>query len=182
MQEKLTLSISLVNSILYAITKIISYRLLHKTEICSIQNNTISRRVQQSSACFTDYLEAHAKLTKTVKCRFATVFKTQPNCNFHREFDRENGRFSLRMTSPLGRNAFLCCKNLGKSVEAIHNISPTIIFKYVATRTDPLVNTLVDIMHELLCIRDRQLWFSSVDFDVCDADDFINCIARSLYL
>jgi hypothetical protein len=90
--------------------------------------------------------------------------------------------FSLRMTSPLGRNAFLCCKNLGKSVEAIHNISPTIIFKYVATRTDPFVNTLVDIMHELLCIRDRQLWFSSVDFDVCDADDFINCIARSLYL
>jgi hypothetical protein len=33
-----------------------------------------------------------------------------------------------------------------------------------------LINTLVDIMHELLFIRDRQLWFSSVDFDACDAD------------
>jgi hypothetical protein len=33
-----------------------------------------------------------------------------------------------------------------------------VIFKYVATRTDPLVNTLVDIMHELLCIR-RQIAF-----------------------
>jgi hypothetical protein len=44
------------------------------------------------------------------------------------------------------------------------------------------VGTLVDVMHELLCIRDRQLWFSSVDFDVCDADDFIDCIERSLCL
>lgn len=41
-------------------------------------------------------------------------------------------------------------------------------------------NTLVDIVHELLRIRSKQLSFSCVDFDVYDADDFTNCIARSL--
>jgi hypothetical protein len=63
------------------------------------------------------------------------------------------------MVSPVGPNAFLCCKNLGKSVEDIHNISPTIIFEHVATRTEPLVNTLVDIVHKLLCIRDDSFGF-----------------------
>jgi hypothetical protein len=90
--------------------------------------------------------------------------------------------FSLRTISPLGRNAFLCCKNIGKTVEAVCNISPISIIRCVAARAEPFVGTLVDVVHELLCIRDRQLSFPSVEFDVCDANDFIDYIARSLCL
>lgn len=72
--------------------------------------------------------------------------------------------------------------NWSKSVELIEaiHISPTVKYKYVATSSDPVVNTTVAIMHELLYVRYTQLSFPSFDCDVYDANDIINCIARRL--
>lgn len=68
----------------------------------------------------------------------------------------------------------------GELVEATHDVSLTVMHKYATTSTDPLINRLVDNMHELLCIRARQISFSSFNCDAYDANDINNCIVRLL--
>jgi hypothetical protein len=85
--------------------------------------------------------------------------------------------FSRRMSSPLGRNAFLCCSRFGIPLECIHNLNTSFIYNYVASQNESATNISISVLRELISVRSRQLVFSSEHFSFRDVVDMINYIA-----
>jgi hypothetical protein len=87
--------------------------------------------------------------------------------------------FSRRMSSPLGRNALLCCSRLGIPLECVHKLNTSFIYNNVAIQNESAKNISISVLRELIIVRSRQLVFSSEHFSFRDVVDMINYIARS---
>ena len=59
--------------------------------------------------------------------------------------------FSLRMSSPIGRNAFFCCARYNKPLVNINSVDRQSIARFIAHRTDEDTNVCV-------CIKCYESW------------------------
>ena len=86
--------------------------------------------------------------------------------------------FSLRMMSPMGRNAQFCCNRYKIPLEKINAINSNFIHNYVASQTDDDVLALASVLHELVDIKSNNLSLSSCEFNSYDIDTMINCCSH----
>jgi hypothetical protein len=92
----------------------------------------------------------------------------------------EHGVFCQRMSSPVGSNAFVCCKNFGTTLDNICNIDARMISRYVYQQRSSTVKRSLNLIRELLQVRSKQLSLSPDCFTIEEINDMINCISRSL--
>jgi hypothetical protein len=72
----------------------------------------------------------------------------------------EHGVFCQRMSSPVGSNAFVCCKNFGTTLDNICNIDARMISRYVYLQRSSTVKRSLNLIRELLQVRSKQLSLS----------------------
>jgi hypothetical protein len=85
--------------------------------------------------------------------------------------------FHLRMSSPIGRNAFLCCARYDLSLDKFVLINPNFIHNSIYNRTDNTLYRTVDILHELLKVRSG--FFQIPMFNPCEVTMMIDCLATT---
>jgi hypothetical protein len=84
--------------------------------------------------------------------------------------------FSLRMSSPLGRNAHFCCARLHSTLDNINNVNRNTINQRAVEqlRTDDYFR--VSLIRELLQVRSGGLALTGLEFshsDVTDTNDLL---------
>jgi hypothetical protein len=87
--------------------------------------------------------------------------------------------FSLRMRSPLGHNAFVCCSRYDLTLSNIFMLSRERVIRCIARRMGVDVGARLSLVRELLLIRSGILSFSDLVFSNIDVDLMINSLSRS---
>jgi hypothetical protein len=87
--------------------------------------------------------------------------------------------FSLRMRSPLGRNAFVCCSRYDLTLSNIFMLSRERVIRCVGRRMGVDVGARLSLVRELLLIRSGILSLSDLAFSNIDVDLMIDSLSRS---
>jgi hypothetical protein len=85
--------------------------------------------------------------------------------------------FHLRMSSPIGRNAFLCCARYGLALDKFVLVNPNFIHNSIYNKTDNTLYRTVDILHELLKVRSG--FFQIPMFNICEVTTMIDCLSTT---
>jgi hypothetical protein len=87
--------------------------------------------------------------------------------------------FSLRMRSPLGRNAFVCCSRYDLTLSNIFMLNRERVIRYVGRRMGVDGGARLSLVRELLLIRSGILSLSDLAFSNIDVDLMIDSLSRS---
>jgi hypothetical protein len=88
--------------------------------------------------------------------------------------------FSLRMRSPLGRNAFICCSRYNLTLSSFFMLSRERVIRCVGCKVGVDVGARVSFVRELLTIRSGVLPFSDLAFSGTDVNQMVDLLSRSV--
>ena len=82
--------------------------------------------------------------------------------------------FSLRMSSPLGRNAFHCCSRYNIPLDDINSINRQFIARFIDNDIDVDTATRTSMIRELLEIKSCNLVLTAPEFSSSDLSSMID--------
>ena len=86
--------------------------------------------------------------------------------------------FSLRMTSPIGRNAFYCCSRYNIPLDDINRINRQFISRFVDSDIDVDTMTRTSMIYELLQVKSYGLILTTPEFSEADLSTMIEYLCR----
>ena len=87
--------------------------------------------------------------------------------------------FFGRMMSPLGKNAFHCCNRYGTPSIEINEVSSAFINQSVELTVEIDLSCRVNLLLELIFIRDRTFTVSPAGLTSSEVMELINCLCTS---